>query len=269
VTIVLFILLLQKQMLHFPLPSSQSSQVYTTLITTPEYFIGATVLGLSLKESQTDRKFVVMITKNLLAYHENIQEMRDLGFLIKVVEPISAPHKEKISAENKRWETTYTKLRTWELTEFSKVVFLDADCVVLENIDELFEEEEFAASPECCDRFNTGVFVARPSHYTLRDMLSQLSTLPSYDAADQGFLNSYFEVKWKQLPFAYNAIQNHYVNDRNAWKMDEIKVIHYVKYKPWDTKIKQKVEELDLGSLHEHWWYFYHKLKKGKRSPSM
>ena len=33
---------------------------------------------------------------------------------------------------------TFTKLRVWSLTDYVKCVFLDADTVVLQNIDELF-----------------------------------------------------------------------------------------------------------------------------------
>jgi glycogenin glucosyltransferase len=34
---------------------------------------------------------------------------------------------------------TFTKLRVWSLTDYVKAVFLDADTMVLHNIDELFE----------------------------------------------------------------------------------------------------------------------------------
>jgi alpha-N-acetylglucosamine transferase len=86
--------------------------------------------------------------------------------------------------ENQRWRDTYTKLRTWDIP-FQKVVFIDADAVVIKNIDELFEYGEYSAAPECCDRFNSGVFVARPSKRTYRDMMSKINQLPSYDNADQ------------------------------------------------------------------------------------
>lgn len=92
-------------------------------------------------------------------------------------------------------------------------------------------------------------------------MLSKIATLPSYDNADQGFLNSYFST-WTQLSFKYNALQNHYVTDPRTWKMDEIKLIHFVKYKPWqrDT-IDPKVLE-SLKVLHSHWWKYYDKVQE-------
>ena len=58
---------------------------------------------------------------------------------------------------------TLTKLHVWKLTDYDKMVFCDADMVVVRNIDDLFEREELSAVPDCgwpsC--FNTGLFVFR------------------------------------------------------------------------------------------------------------
>jgi lipopolysaccharide biosynthesis glycosyltransferase len=39
---------------------------------------------------------------------------------------------------------TFTKLRIWSLTDYAKAVFLDADTIVLQNVDELFERHVVA-----------------------------------------------------------------------------------------------------------------------------
>lgn len=69
--------------------------------------------------------------------------------------------------------------------------------------------------------------------------------------------------RWTQLSFYYNAIQNHYVNDRRAWKLDQVKVMHYVKYKPWATTDKEKIEE--LKPVHTWWWNAYDKLPSNQK----
>jgi glycogenin glucosyltransferase len=50
---------------------------------------------------------------------------------------------------------------------------LDADCVVLRQIDDLFEREEFSAAPDAGwpDCFNSGVFVYRPSKDTFTKLM--------------------------------------------------------------------------------------------------
>ncbi len=52
-------------------------------------------------------------------------------------------------------------------------MFLDADVVVLQDIDDLFEREEFSAAPDAGwpDCFNSGVFVFRPSKDTFNKLV--------------------------------------------------------------------------------------------------
>ena len=55
--------------------------------------------------------------------------------------------------------------QAWNLTELSKVVFLDADTLPLQPIDSLAEHPSaFAAAPDTfpADQFNSGVMVRRP-----------------------------------------------------------------------------------------------------------
>ncbi|KAJ6667489.1 hypothetical protein lerEdw1_016610 [Lerista edwardsae] len=106
---------------------------------------------------------------------------------------------------------TFTKLHCWTLTQYSKCVFMDADTLVLCNIDELFDREEFSAAPDSGwpDCFNSGVFVFQPSLKTFNLLLQFASEHGSFDGGDQGLLNSFFS-NWaaadiaKHLPFVYN-----------------------------------------------------------------
>lgn len=68
---------------------------------------------------------------------------------------------------------TFTKINCWLLEQYSKCVFLDADCLVLRNIDDLFEKDEFSAAPDAGwpDCFNSGVFVYRPSKETFQKLV--------------------------------------------------------------------------------------------------
>lgn len=44
------------------------------------------------------------------------------------------------------WTQAFSKLRVWSLIEYEKVLFLDADVMVLKNLDHLFQEPEFTAA---------------------------------------------------------------------------------------------------------------------------
>ena len=50
----------------------------------------------------------------------------------------------------------------------------------------------------------------------------------------QGFLNSYFGDRWERLRYTFNAQLPDYVDLAAAWPaLDDVKIIHYEKYKPW------------------------------------
>lgn len=88
---------------------------------------------------------------------------------------------------------------------------MDADTLVLQNIDELFEREEMSAVPDIGwpDCFNTGVFVFKPSPETFTALVNLAVEQGSFDGGDQGLLNTYFS-NWasqdisRHLSFVYN-----------------------------------------------------------------
>lgn len=132
---------------------------------------------------------------------------------------------------------TFTKLHCWRLVQFEKCVFLDADCLVLRNCDELFDREEFSAVtdigwPDC---FNSGVFVFRPSVNTYSSLLSFAVSNGSFDGGDQGLLNAFFS-NWSRLQFIYNMTTNASYSYAPAYKQfkQNVKIVHFIgAQKPW------------------------------------
>ena len=75
----------------------------------------------------------------------------------------------------------YTKLLIVEMEdEYDRVVFLDADTLVLENIDELFECEPFCAVMRHSELLNSGVVVITPSRELYSHMHDLIGELDSY-----------------------------------------------------------------------------------------
>lgn len=59
-----------------------------------------------------------------------------LGVEVRTVEDIASPPEH--SRPDACWSSSqYTKLHIWSLTEFTKLVYIDADCMVCEPIDEV------------------------------------------------------------------------------------------------------------------------------------
>lgn len=78
---------------------------------------------------------------------------------------------------------TFTKIHCWNLTQYRKCVFLDADTLVVQNLDELFERDELSAVPDIGwpDCFNSGVFVFEPSRATYEAILEYAVQNGSFD----------------------------------------------------------------------------------------
>lgn len=81
--------------------------------------------------------------------------------------------------------TTLTKLHVFDL-DVDEVVYLDADTLVVANVDKLFDyvnNAVFAAAPDIGwpDCFNSGVFVARPSPQLFEGLVTFAKANTSFD----------------------------------------------------------------------------------------
>ncbi|XP_035190306.1 glycogenin-1 isoform X2 [Oxyura jamaicensis] len=257
-----------------------ADQSFVTLATNDSYVKGALVLGSSLQQHRTTRKLTALITPQVSdSMREVLEKVFDEVILVNILDSGDSAH----LALMKRPElgVTLTKLHCWELTQFSKCVFMDADTMVLSNIDELFEREELSAAPDpgWPDCFNSGVFVYRPSIETYNQLLQfatekgsfddpiigrcilgcrfkrPLTPAPrlwSYICADQGLLNTFFS-SWattdmnKHLPFIYNLSSTSVYSYLPAFKAfgANTKVVHFLgSRKPWNYTYDSKTKSI-------------------------
>ncbi|XP_072259713.1 glycogenin-1-like isoform X1 [Pyxicephalus adspersus] len=252
-----------------------TNQAFVTLGTNDLYCQGALVLGKSLRNFETSRQLVIMVTSEVTS--------RMRGILGKVFDQVvevdvldSADSVRLSLLKRPELGVTFTKIQSWTLTQYTKCVYMDADTIALCNIDELFDREEFSAAPDAGwpDCFNSGVFVFRPSLETFRRLLKYAEDHGSFDGGDQGLLNSFFS-NWatadisKHLPFIYNLSISSIYTYSPAFKQfgSEAKVVHFIGTpKPWNCKYNPQtkwiVEEEPLsGSQHLSflvlWWQTY------------
>lgn len=231
----------------------------TALCNGDGYAPGVEVLGQSLAETGTRVPRILLVTADVTSSAR--KGLERLGWQLRDVEPIANP-KPRSEYLFERFAGVFTKLRAWQLTEFERVVFLDADTLVLQNVDDLFERPEFAAAPDFFmpDRFNSGVMVLRPSEATFSRMVAELALASSYDGGDQGFLNTFF-AHWyampaaNRLPVGYNMAHFIYQFMKGhpaaaAALQREAKILHYMVQKPW------KARSTLSGGSHA-WWKIY------------
>lgn len=254
-------------------------EAFVTLATSDSYAKGAMVLGQSLRNHNTTRQLVALIGPHVTDCC--IDAMKSIFDQVCVVNVMDSGDTANL-ALMKRPDlgVTFTKLHCWTLTQFSKCVFMDADTMVLSNIDELFEREELSAAPDpgWPDCFNTGVFVFRPSNETHEKLLAFCGENGSFDGGDQGVLNSYFNT-WstadisKHLPFIYNLSSIAIYSYLPAFKQygHNAKVVHFLgQVKPWTYSYDTQKDEVkghshshESGHLHPDylvlWWRLYAK----------
>ena len=124
--------------------SSSRAVAVATVVTTREYLVGALVMLHSLRQvcggaapggssrALANVDLVVVVSERLREGGEadalRVEKLvRDVGASVRWVEPISSPHR-TITGRAELVEA-YTKLHVFNLTEFSKVIYYDADVV--------------------------------------------------------------------------------------------------------------------------------------------
>jgi len=237
------------------------TEAFVSLATTDDYARGANVLGKSLKRSGTTRKSVIMITTNL-SFNTREELAKNWDEVIDITE-LNSHDKERLAVlERPELGCTFTKLRAWTLTQFKKCVFLDADTMVLQNVDDLFDREELSAAPDVGwpDCFNSGVFVFKPSQDTYVKLLEFAKKVGSFDGGDQGLLNDFFgdwatKGSSHRLPFVYNMVANITYSYTPAFMRygQNVKIVHFLgAVKPWHHYFDDstgKVKKLTSGGL--------------------
>jgi alpha-N-acetylglucosamine transferase len=219
-------------------------QAYVTMITGgDDYVPGVEVLGQSIRESGSSEALVLMATPDVPK--TALDQLASRGWDVREVHPVTNPHgDEQLFA---RFKHSFTKLRVFSLVDFEKVVFLDADTVVLQNVDDLFARPAIAAAPDFFmpDHFNSGVMVLTPSAELFARLMDALATAQTYDGGDQGFLNTFWPEWWEMPPahrlsptynmphFNFQFIHAHPGLRRRFLK--QTKIVHYTLQKPWLT----------------------------------
>ncbi|BES92095.1 Glycosyl transferase family 8 [Nesidiocoris tenuis] len=242
---------------------SNTGQAWVTLVTNDSYALGALVLAQSLRRNNTIYQLAVLITPGVSpAMRQVLTSTFDLVKEVDVLDSKDAANLALLARPD--LGITFTKLHCWNLTQYTKCVFLDADTLVVKNCDELFEREELSAAPDAGwpDCFNSGVFVFKPSEETFKSLLDFALKHGSFDGGDQGLLNMFFN-DWatkditKHLPFIYNMVASATYSYLPAFKVfgSNVKVAHFIgSNKPW---LQAQQPPSTLSSFLELWWRIF------------
>ena len=113
----------------------------------------------------------------------------------------------------------YSKMNVFGLEQYERILYLDSDTLVIENMHELLESKltpAFSAVPEkkgLEPEFNAGLMVIEPSKAMMRDMIRHVNDTDyacGRRGQDQSFFCHYFHSPrsaWKALPVSPTVLQ--------------------------------------------------------------
>ncbi|KAJ8772053.1 hypothetical protein K2173_027230 [Erythroxylum novogranatense] len=234
---------------------------YATLLHSSEaYVCGAIALAQSILQSNSTHDLVLLHDSSLSP--KSLKGLKKAGWKTRQIEPIRSPFAKKGSYN----EWNYSKLRVWQLIEYEKVIFVDADLLVLKNIDKFFFYPQLSASPNEKVLFNSGFMVIEPSSCTFEDLMKKTSKLASYNDGDQGFLNEFF-TWWHRLPKKVNFLKVFSSGSRQI--PDNLYTLHFLGLKPWmcykDYDCNWDMvarHQFASDSAHKKWWQVYKAMPK-------
>ena len=123
--------------------------------------------------------------ENPLSNHLEKQDARFVKFKIlriRIILLCYLIYRYKKDADRRRsyknhFEYTLNKLHVWNMLDYERVIYMDADNIFFHNIDSLFKCGHFCAVYMNPCNFHTGLFVVTPNNTTYNDLLKSLATL--------------------------------------------------------------------------------------------
>ncbi|KAK4705130.1 hypothetical protein P7C70_g1082, partial [Phenoliferia sp. Uapishka_3] len=222
-----------------------------TLLTTDSYLPGALTAIHSLLDVEGAAPFrpfetVCIITPSTVG-HESLQAVEKVfDHVIGVEEIMTQSWTELDLLGRKDLAASLTKLHLFRLSQYQKVIFIDADTLILRPISPLFDSPSpFSAAPDSGwpDAFNSGFMVATPSEATFDALMDMMAQRGSWDGGDQGLLNDFFP-DWNRLSFTYNVTPSAYYTYAPAYRRHgtDVSVLHFIgRQKPWNRGTRLSV----------------------------
>ncbi|GMH14962.1 hypothetical protein Nepgr_016803 [Nepenthes gracilis] len=244
---------------------NKSREAYATILHSADIYVcGAIAAARSIRMAGSTRELVILVDETISSYHRSGLEAS--GWKVRTIQRIRNPKAEK-DAYN---EWNYSKFRLWQLTEYDKIIFIDADLLILRNIDFLFSMPEISATGNNATLFNSGVMVIEPSNCTFQILMDHINEINSYNGGDQGYLNEIF-TWWHRIPRQMNFLKHFWVGDEEDMKQMKnmlfgadppvLYVLHYLGLKPWlcfrdyDCNWNSDIfQEFASDVAHARWW---------------
>lgn len=203
-----------------------SKYAYVALLyKTSIYYLGALMLAKSLRDTKTKAKLVLMYKD---VSDEQLNELKKYYDELINVDYILAPKLIHNYPES-RFKEVFTKFNCFKLTQYDKILMIDIDMLVVQNMDHLFELKtpaalkrgpkiykngekisinEFERDGKMISGINAGLMLFEPNMKTFNDIMKTIQNPPkTYVPArdpEQAFISWYYRDKWYNISHLYN-----------------------------------------------------------------
>ncbi|KZV74837.1 glycosyltransferase family 8 protein [Peniophora sp. CONT] len=263
-----------------------SPYAFATLLTSDSYLPGALTLAAALRdvhpqpaeEPEVDFQTVCLVTPETVDV-SSIKLLRRAYDLVVGVEILEQDNERGLRLLGRPDLTTVlTKLHVFRLTQFKKIIFLDADILPTRPLSHLFNlPQEFSAVPDVGwpDIFNSGLMVLSPGEDKFNELIRLSESHGSWDGGDQGLINEWRGDDWNRLSFTYNTTPTAVYTYAPAYERfgKKISAIHFIgPNKPWNNipwrapgskathdKASEPLQVYDYSSLVDRWYAVYDK----------
>ncbi|KAI0830481.1 hypothetical protein BC628DRAFT_1530962 [Trametes gibbosa] len=268
---------------------------FATLVTSDHYLPGALAVVAALKElhssctePEVSFQTVCLITPETVDVSSTklLRRAFDLVIGVEVIEQEDQAGLQLLGRPD--LSHVLTKLHVFRLSQYVKIIFLDADVLPIRPLSHLFTiPHEFAAVPDVGwpDIFNSGVMVLTPGGDKFHELTELLKTKGTWDGGDQGLLNEWRGGDWHRLSFTYNTTPTSAYTYAPAYERfgSEISAIHFIgpnkpwvsiTYRPPGTKYGQpssktldpKAPTYNYDSLVDRWFDVYDRHYRSEES---
>jgi len=265
----------------------RAKEAIVTLLTTDnvDYLRGALVLGSSIRSFDSMRDMVVLVTAAVPSEWRSSLEVA--GWTVQEVPELkefwwgkSDECSHFAADQGERWGHMATKLRLWQLTQYNRVLYLDADTILTGPVSEVFDTiTTFGAeAPKYHTHFNAGVLLLSPSEAVFNELLNlgQQQHATAFgnliDCTEQGLLNTYFNGQpgreVTKLPIGRADAKADWLEAGAPW------AVHWITHvcpKPWriadQTEVLSDHPDCD-GLVYSYWQRIWNRLTASAKDES-
>ncbi len=222
----------------------------------------------SLQQTKTPFPIYVVVPPRLDS--ETQEKIKALHVNLIICDDITISEQDLKENAYQYWNETFFKLNVMRLTQFEKIIFVDADMIILRNIDHLFQYPSLSATTggksenPNCTQLVSGFMVLEPSEKNFQELCDCIPAAILRKKAmgqaygDQDVFNQWFP-EWKVLPEhhipeTYNAITyclDSLMKQENLKHLHELYGIHYPgSPKIWNRPLLNIIRGIH-GNIHD------------------